>query len=87
VLHFGSLKYTEPPDRLFVASRDHAAPCRLVDASTTTGALLAHEITNPNPLLATPKRGPNARISGRVRRHIAVGRPANVNSHPTVPGI
>jgi hypothetical protein len=59
---------------------------RLVQAPTTTEALVAQEMINPKALLCTPKLGPKFRMVGFGRSHHAVGQPAKDALQPVVPG-
>jgi hypothetical protein len=59
---------------------------RLVQASTTTGMLVAQEMVKPNQLVFTPRLGPLFRINGFGRNHNAVGKSPYTMSQPLVPG-
>jgi hypothetical protein len=37
---------------------------KVLDASITTEAIVAHEMMKPKPLVCTPKLGPKLRITG-----------------------
>jgi len=60
--------------RELVLTGDQVGLAAFVQASTTTGMLVAQEMMKPNALVCTPKLGLLLRINGVGNSHAAVGR-------------
>ena len=68
-----------------VCRGNQTGSAKLVDASTITEVLVAHETLNPNWLDCTPKLRAALRTVGYGNFHKAVGTPSKVELHPVVP--
>ncbi|MCK6499451.1 MAG: hypothetical protein L6Q38_08225 [Nitrospira sp.] len=71
---------------MFVEFAVQPPPSISAFAATTTGTLVAQEITKLKPFVVGPKRSPKSRIVGTGRSQGAVGRPVKVATQPGVPG-
>ena len=70
-LHSASLRQDQPSIRVFVDTGDQTGLARVVEASTTTDAFVAHEMRKPNWFGLMPRL--LFSISGLGRNHCAVG--------------